>query len=53
MVINEVSAPIFPATEWIFVVSRDSLRLKVGKILGNLFAIIVFPLPGEPIKIML
>jgi len=43
----------FPATEWIFVVSSDSYKLKGGKIDGSLLARIVFPAPGGPIKITL
>ena len=44
---------IFPATEWILVVSRDSLMVSGGRIVGRRFAIMVFPAPGGPIMITL
>ena len=38
----------FPATECILVVSRLSPKESGGRMEGNLFAIIDFPLPGAP-----
>jgi len=52
-VISEVFLAIFPATEWILVVSRASCRLRGGIIVGIRFANIVFPDPGGPIIMIL
>ena len=52
-VIKEWLFWIFPATEWIFVVSKASSIVMGGRIVGNLRASMVFPEPGEPIMIML
>ena len=38
-----------PEILWIFVTSRASSSVILGKIVGILFAIIVFPQPGFPI----
>ena len=51
--ISETSFPSFPATECILVVSRLSPRERGGRMLGSRLAIIDFPLPGAPIRMML
>lgn len=38
---------IFPATLWIFVISKASSKVKSGSIVVSLFAIIVFPWTEE------
>ena len=53
MAISELSFPNFPATECILVVSRLSPNERGGRMLGMHFAIMDFPLPGEPIIIRL
>ena len=47
---TEVFFSIFPATLCIFVVSKDSSKVKSGNMLGILLAIIVLPEPGVPIS---
>ena len=53
MAIKDESLLNFPATEWIWVVSKLSPKESGGKIDGNRLAIMDFPLPGGPIIIKL
>jgi len=48
-----VLLPIFPATEWILVVSSASFIVSGGRMLGTLLASMVFPLPGGPTRMIL
>ncbi len=52
-VIREVFFSIFPAIEWILVVSSASQSVSGGIIVGSRFANIVLPAPGGPIIITL
>lgn len=53
VVIRAFRLVIFPATEWMRVVSRDSDRVSGGSMVGSLLASMVLPAPGGPIRMRL